>query len=268
MTQALKDQAQFLRAEDLGGLELLQARYHRQRFSRHSHEGYTIGLIERGAQQFYRSGGNHIAPVGSIILVNADQVHDGHTATEDGWAYRAIYPLPDMFSAVGKVPYFPEPVIEDAYLAGRLHHLFGVLERSDNTLERETLLMVVLSELSVRQGKTRRDLPSIAPAPQAVRQVRAYLDAHATENVSLKTLSAQAGLTPFHLARLFQRSVGLPPHAYQVQRRIQKAKSLMRLGVGLADVAADCGFTDQSHLTRHFKRVMGVTPGIYLQHSG
>lgn len=267
MATSMKDQAQFLRAEDLGGLELLHARYHQQRFSRHSHEGYTVGVIERGAQQFYRSGGNHIAPVGSIILVNADQVHDGHRATDDGWAYRAVYPLPAMFDSVGPTPYFPEPVVQDPYLAGRLRHLFDVLEGSDNTLERETLFMVVLSELSARQGKTRRDPPPVARSPSAVSRVRDYLDAHAGDNVSLQELSVLVGLTPFHLARLFQRAIGLPPHAYQIQRRIQKAKTLIRLGVALAEVAVDCGFTDQSHLTRHFKRVMGVTPGLYLRRS-
>lgn len=71
-------------------------------------------------------------------------------------------------------------------------------------------------------------------------------------------------LNPHYLTRLFQRHVGLPPHAYQVMMRIQRAKKLMRLGVRLADVAADTGFTDQSHLHRHFKKMMGITPGRYL----
>ncbi len=62
-----------------------------------------MGVIERGAQSFYRTaGGNHIAPQDSIILVNADEVHTGHSAVEGGWAYKAMYPLPEQFATVAK----------------------------------------------------------------------------------------------------------------------------------------------------------------------
>lgn len=84
MTEKNKEIATFKIAQELGGLELLDAKYEKQNFSRHSHEGYTIGVIEKGAQQFFRTGGNHIAPQDSIILVNADEVHNGHSATEGG----------------------------------------------------------------------------------------------------------------------------------------------------------------------------------------
>ncbi len=95
-----RDQADFRIANVCDGIELLKAQYFRQTFSKHIHEGYTIGVIEQGAQQFYRSGVNHIADENSIILVNADQVHTGQSATSYGWAYRAIYPLPEQFATV------------------------------------------------------------------------------------------------------------------------------------------------------------------------
>ena len=92
MKEKNKEIATFKIAQELGGLELLDAKYEKQNFSRHSHEGYTIGVIEKGAQQFFRTGGNHIAPQDSIILVNADEVHNGHSASEGGWEYKAMYP--------------------------------------------------------------------------------------------------------------------------------------------------------------------------------
>lgn len=61
-----------------------------------------MGVIERSAQSFYRISGNHIAPQDSIILVNADEVHTGHSAVEGGWAYKAMYPLPEQFATVAK----------------------------------------------------------------------------------------------------------------------------------------------------------------------
>lgn len=64
--------------------------------------------------------------------------------------------------------------------------------------------------------------------------------------------------------RTFRRSIGLSPYAYLTQIRVEAAKKLLNEGASIADVASDIGFTDQSHLTRHFKRITGVTPGQYL----
>jgi AraC-like DNA-binding protein len=109
-----------------------------------------------------------------------------------------------------------------------------------------------------------------APAPPAVgghryiKIAREYLEANYTENVSLRQLAFVSNISPFHLLRTFHDVVGLPPFEYQTQLRISQAKKLLRDGWSIADVAAETGFADQSHLTRHFKRVVGVTPGKYL----
>lgn len=88
--------------QELGGLELLTASYHQKQFSKHVHEGYCIGVIEEGAQAFFRTGKLHIAPKGDIILVNADEIHTGASAVESGWSYRAIYPTPEMLNEVSR----------------------------------------------------------------------------------------------------------------------------------------------------------------------
>ncbi|QKO14677.1 hypothetical protein HAT91_03061 [Dickeya solani] len=116
-----REEVQFHHLQDLGGLEMLQARYHHQRFSRHSHENFCIGVIEEGAQRFYRTGGEHVAPTGDIILVNADEIHTGHSAVASGWSYRAIYPSPDLLCHLsrdlrvpqGATPWFPDAVVHD-----------------------------------------------------------------------------------------------------------------------------------------------------------
>ncbi|MDF5029677.1 helix-turn-helix transcriptional regulator, partial [Vibrio parahaemolyticus] len=76
-----------------------------------------------------------------------------------------------------------------------------------------------------------------------------------------------SGLSPFHLLREFQKQFGFPPHAYQIQQRLRMAKKLLKMGQKISDVAQECGFHDQSHLHRHFKKAMGVTPGQYVRHS-
>lgn len=264
-----RERAHISHAADLGGLELLEACYHQQSFSRHVHEGFCIGVIDAGAQSFYRSGANHIAPRNSIILVNADQVHDGRRAADDGWSYRAIYPVPEMLAQVGAelfgprsgAPWFAEPVVHDPWLAQRLREFFDLLSRSDNPLQRQTAWFSVMTSLLQRHAGRPGQLPPTLRAPLQVRLVRDYIDEHFQRNLTLDELARQAGLSPFYLARLFQRHVGLPPHSYQIIRRVQFAKGLIRRGESLAEVAATAGFTDQSHLSRHFKKVLGVTPG-------
>jgi AraC-like DNA-binding protein len=91
---------------------------------------------------------------------------------------------------------------------------------------------------------------------------REYPDEHAYENVSLVALARTAGLSHFHLCRVFRRDVGLTPHVYQEQVRVRRAKEL-RQGVAIALAAVEAGFYDQAHLTRRFKRIVGVTPGEY-----
>jgi AraC-like DNA-binding protein len=82
-------------------------------------------------------------------------------------------------------------------------------------------------------------------------------------NVDLETLAKRAGLSRFQALRAFKQRYGLPPHAYQLCLRMSQARSMLRQGAPAADVAARCGFADQSHFTRHFKRFNGVTPAHY-----
>lgn len=268
-----REQAQYHRLEAFGGLEMLQARYYRQRFSRHVHDTFCVGVIEEGAQRFYRSGGEHVAPQGDIILVNADDVHTGCSARENGWAYRAIYPHPDLFRAIshdlhqseGTVPWFPDAVLHDPGLAQQLQMAFRLLAQPGNTLLKETLLFSSLSWLMLRYSKTRRTPRPLPFSEQRVLQTKMLLDDTPEQEWSLTTLAAMAELSPWHYLRQFKALVGIPPHAYQVQARLRKAKTLMLHGHTLAAVSSQCGFSDQSHFTRHFKNAFGATPGSFIQ---
>lgn len=267
MAKREKESASFQLASELGGLELLDAKYTNQNFSRHCHEGYTIGVIEKGAQRFYRTGGNHIAPQDSIILVNADEVHNGQTATEGGWEYKAMYPLPEQFVQLTQglssglaTPYFTEPVVYDPELAQQLRLVFDTLAQSDNKLLRETLVYGTLVKLISRHSKTKVSWEPKTRSQRQLALVKEFLDDFPQADVSLEDLSKLAGLSPYYLTRSFQKEFGLPPHSYQIQARLRVAKQLLRQGMAISDVAQETGFHDQSHFHRHFKRALGVTP--------
>jgi AraC-like DNA-binding protein len=99
--------------------------------------------------------------------------------------------------------------------------------------------------------------------PRAVRRLREHIESHYAEAVTLADLASLVSLSKFHMLRVFRASVGLPPHAFLTRVRILHAQALIRAGVSLTRVALDTGFSDQSHLIRHFKRALGVTPGAY-----
>jgi AraC-like DNA-binding protein len=97
----------------------------------------------------------------------------------------------------------------------------------------------------------------------AARRVHERLHSDASQRTDLATLAQLVGMSRFQALRVFKRHYGLPPQAYQLRLRLSLAQRALREGVPPARVAAEFGFTDQSHLTRHFKRALGITPAMY-----
>lgn len=272
---ARQEKIKFWREPALNNLELLHARYITHSFSRHAHETYAIGVIEQGAEAFTYQGEKHIAPAGSVVAINPGEVHTGNAASSHvGWTYRMLYPdvklLQQATSEAAqqrlKIPYFPIAVIQDSQLARAIVKLHHTLENTTCALERDSCLLWTLAQLIARHAGE-RPIWRVGKESQAVQRVREYLAAHYTENISLDAITQVANLSPFYLIRSFRKCVGLPPHEYLTQIRISRAKTLLAQGYAIAQVAYDIGFADQSHLARHFKRIVGVTPGQY-QHIG
>ena len=112
-----------------------------------------------------------------------------------------------------------------------------------------------------------------APRPvnlstRAAERIRECLHADPSGKSDLATLAQETGLSRFQVLREFKRRYGLPPHAYQLCVRVAHARALLQRDIPPAEVAAACGFADQSHLTRHFRRMVGTTPLRYARAGG
>lgn len=266
-----KERAVLWRDNDLEGLDILHASYVTHAFARHTHETFAIGLIEAGAGAFASRGATHIARAPNIFIIHPDEVHDGYAAAQNGWTYRMLYPDPGLFQRFGPearrpshaLPFFPHTIIEDEYLRGLLLTFHLLLEQPSDRLARETTLSLALNYLITTHATSPSSLPSVGHERRAIAQVKDYLHACYAQPISLEQLASMVQLHPFSLIRAFRAQMGLPPHAYLTQVRIGHAKRLLREGVSVAQVALETGFADQSHLTRHFKHHVGVTPGCY-----
>lgn len=259
----------------LGNLEFLHARYVTHAFAPHTHEGFAIGVIQLGAEKFEYRGGHHTAPAGQLVFINPGEPHTGRAVTEDGWMYRMLYPdasllqqaASQLAGRVRGVPFFPEPVVRDDEMAALFVRMHAALETSESTLERQSRLLWVFTHLIARHADDRPAPNPIATEHRSILLTRDYLESHYADDVSLDQLAVLANLSPYHLLRTFRRLVGLTPHAYFTQIRVSRAKCLLLAGLPITQVALDTGFTDQSHFTKRFKQIVGVTPGQYQRHS-
>jgi transcriptional regulator GlxA family with amidase domain len=185
--------------------------------------------------------------------------------------FRVVYVSPallhtaatEVAGRTSSLPFFAMPIIFDTDLAELFLRFHMAHEVAASRLERDTLLLLVLTHCIRRHADTRPALAPLRGERERVQRVRAYLHDNYAENVSLADLAHLANVSPYHLHRLFCQEVGLSPHRYQTQVRVDRAKALLAQGLPISQVAVATGFADQSHLTRHFKRLVHVTPGRY-----
>ena len=268
-----REQIDVWRPADLAGVEVRSGVAVTEPYPRHWHEEYQFCFIQAGGGELFYRGSHHDTPQTSLFVVHPGEVHANHTAT--GCSFRSIYVAPELIRAAAfglderaqALPFFPDPMIFDAEVTAAYLALHHALASPAATLERESLMMELLTMLVARHAQ-------VGPRPVrggrehgAVSRVREYIVEHHARNVTLGELAQVANLSPFHLTRVFAREVGMPPHAFQTQVRVARAKRLIRGGLSLASVAAATGFADQSHFIRQFKRLMKITPGEYLKNS-
>jgi len=265
------DQISFTRPVHVPGLELCRARYERRAFPAHVHEEYVVGAMTLGAESLSIRGATHVAGKGDLILIEPGERHSNCTAMAGAFAYVVMY-IPAELMTQGlcdlvdthkvRPPHFRVPTPRLAALHRTLVRTHALLSSSPGALEQQTAFLMFLSQLLESQQLCFASIRS-KPEHRKISIAQSYIDAHFQESISLREVAAIAGLSQFHLLRSFKSQVGLPPAAYQTHLRIAEAKRRLRSGSDVAETAAELGFVDQSHLTRHFQRIVGTSPGRY-----
>lgn len=251
-------------------LEAMHAHFEEHVFRRHSHDAYSFGVTEAGAQEFTCRGATRRSVAGLVMAFNPDDPHDGHAGAELGFTYWIVHIGPELVADIladtadhpaGR-PLFVEPVLYDPVLADALRRLYRAIARDSRLAQDEAMADAVRA--LVARGSVSAPWAHLVEAPPAgVKRARDLLHSAYTENISAARLAEVAGCSRFALHRAFVATYGVAPSDYQRQLRLRAARRLLADGRTPAQAAAETGFADQSHLTRWFHGSYGITPGRY-----
>ncbi|SDA54775.1 MULTISPECIES: AraC family transcriptional regulator [unclassified Janthinobacterium] len=252
------------RAAPVEGVERIEAWFHGNAYAMHRHDTYAIGRTLAGVQSFhYRRGKQNSLP-GNTMVLHPDEAHDGQAGSEEGFQYRMIYVQPSLFQDVlggQALPFLEGGVSSDARVAAAtaallqpVHHAIEALEQSDGLAELVRALAAVAGLPGRRQNGDFL----------AARRAREYLHARHAQHVTLEQLEHATGRDRWSLSHDFRLFYGTSPYRYLTMRRLDAVRRMLIAGTPLADAAVGAGFADQSHMTRHFSKAYGLTPGRWL----
>ena len=259
------------RAAGLSSLELHEGTAFTHSYPRHWHDELFVTAITGGAGVFRWGRTESCATAGTLVVIAPREVHS-HSPGPGGRSFQSLHAAsPFVSELVPELPRLAGPgglrsgATSDVRLVRRFLALHRLLGDGRDRLLGESRLLDFLVDLAGRlPSAAGLDAPPASARERAsIRRARQFLDDAGVSRVSLRELAELAGMSPFHFHRLFRTQVGMPPHEYLLRGRLQRARALLGEGRSAADVAAATGFADQSHLTRHFKRLVGFPPADY-----
>ncbi len=243
------------------GIERVEAHFGGRAFSLHRHDTYALGITTSGVQEFRYRGARRICLPGQLHLLHPDELHDGGPATPDGFGYRIAYVEPAVVQAAlgGRpLPFAAEPVRDACPATAGLVGLLADIDEPLDELAAVAAAAAVADALEAAAGRTQAGGAIDTAGLTAVRE---HLSAHPTAKTRAADLERIAGIDRWSVARQFRKAFGTSPDRYRRMRRLAVARDAIAAGGALARVAAETGFADQSHMTRHFTRTYGLTPG-------
>ncbi|MGX8939703.1 AraC family transcriptional regulator [Symbiopectobacterium sp. Eva_TO] len=229
-------------------------------FPRHTHDEYVISANLNGVEHVWLDGNTFDVDPQMVTTYNPHQLQSGDNS--DGrWQCASLYVQPGAFEHFfGRAFRFAQGVQQAPVLAQQLKLLANPSdEQSDGAMYQERLVMLLAALMD-------NDMGSPAPLKMVsegsrVKRIKARLLDCLAEQPNLDTLARDEHITVAHLVRSFHQEAGMPPLAWLMQRRIGKARELLRQGMSISEVALSLGFADQSHFTKTFNRFNAMTPG-------
>lgn len=242
--------------------EVLHARFTEHAYPMHVHDAWTLLIVDDGVVRYELDHHERGTPGDTVSLLPPLVPHNGSPATAQGFRKRVVYLDTTLLDESLIGPAVDGPDLTDPLLRTRIGRLHAALAVPGDEFEAESRLTLIGDRLRAHLSHG-----AAPPAPAGGRGIahdlRDLLDERLCEGTTLVQLAAVLHVHPAHLVRAFGSAFGILPHQYVMSRRIDLARGRLLAGQPPGEVAADLGFYDQPHFTRHFKRVLGTTPGRY-----
>ncbi len=227
----------------------------------HAHDDWAVMLVDDGAVEYRLDRGEHRATTSVVTLLPPGVAHDGRSAVEgSSYRKRVLYLEPGWLPEGAQGLAAKSPTLAGADLLAAARRVHAALEHPGDLMAAAEHWLLAVREQALAR------LVSAAPAPRdapLARRLRELLDDRLAESFTIAGAAEDLGAHPSHLVRAFSQAYGIAPHQYQVARRVDLARRLLVDGHRPAEAAVLSGFHDQAHLTRHFRRVLGITPGAF-----
>jgi AraC-like DNA-binding protein len=255
-----KQAARISIAQPCDGIERVEANFSGRAFAPHRHDTYAIGLTLSGVQTFHYRGEARYCLAGQCHVLHPDEIHDGAAGTEAGFSYRIVYLDPSLVqSALGgrPLPFVANPIVDLTGAQRRaMMRAWRTGEAADELLRTDIAIIVTDFLMEVSGG----NMPATSLPMSQLKLVRERISACPAERHSMAELERLAGLDRWSIARQFRAAFGTSPSRFRTMRQLDMVRGMIRSGSGLADAALAAGFSDQSHMSRLFKRTYGMTP--------
>jgi AraC-like DNA-binding protein len=246
------------------GIERLAAYFPGRAFSPHRHDTYAIGITLKGVQTFQYRGELRCCLPGEGHVIHPDETHDGSPGTNEGFGYKILYVDPSLVQRAldGRpLPFVADPVFKRPELMLELQGWLADIDHPIDDCERVDMAASIAALLQRLCSPSTRRQPLCL---QALRRVHELIAADPAILQPAAELERVSGLDRWTLARQFRAAFGTSPSRFRTMRQLDRARLLMRRGLPLACVALDAGFSDQSHMSRVFKRAYGLTPARWI----
>lgn len=239
-----------------------------QPFPNHFHEYYVIGLIEDGQRILSCRNQEYAIAKGDIILFNPGDNHACVQSDDGTLDYRGfnitketMLNLAEEVTGRRELPGFCKNVISDVEVTCSLYPLHKLVMKGSYAFGKEENLLLLISLLIQRYGQPFQSC--IPECREEIEKTCDFMEQHFADRICLDQICRYAGLSKSTLLRAFTKSKGVTPYSYLENIRVGKAKNLLEQGVPPIEAALQTGFSDQSHFTNYFRRLIGLAPGIY-----
>ncbi|MPW25443.1 helix-turn-helix domain-containing protein [Alkalibaculum sp. M08DMB] len=249
-------------------IEALQFNGIMQKFPNHFHEHYVIGFVESGKRYMTCKNKDYTINTGDLLLFNPLDNHACHQIDNKPLDWRSINIKQDIMRETVKqitgIDYIPNFTTTVAYQSEALlpmRELHGLIMDHRKDFKKEENFLFLIEQLISQYTEPTQD--SLSEVSGEIQKACTYIETHFTELISLDDLSKLSNLNKYTLLRNFTKQRGITPYQYLETIRIGEAKKLLEKGIYPLDAAIQTGFADQSHFTKFFKNIIGLTPKQY-----